>query len=91
MHLNLNDTVTRTCLTTAALHIKAESSFLIASLLGIYGRRKQVTDHVKHTGVSGRIGTWCPSDRGLVDVDDLIQLLHSLDALMFAWNGSGPV
>ena len=36
MHLNLDNTITGTGFTSSALHIKAETSFLVTSLFGIH-------------------------------------------------------
>ena len=91
MHLNLDDAVTAAGLTPTALHIKAETSFVIALRLGIRRRRKQVADHIKHARVSCRVRTRSTADRGLVNVDDLIQLLQSLDLLKFARNSTRTV
>ena len=82
MHFDLQDTVAAAGLASAALHIKAESSLLVAARLGILRCRKQVADLIEQTCVRCRIGTRCSSDRGLVDVDDLV---------MLPWNASRTV
>ena len=72
MHLNLNDTVTGAGLAPSALYIKAETAFIISSGLGVRGGCKKVTNQVKCTGIGRRIGSGCPSNRGLVNGNDLI-------------------
>ena len=63
VHLNLKDSVTAAGFASSALDVETESSLLISAGLGIRCRCKQITDHVKHTGVSCRIGTRRTTDR----------------------------
>ena len=86
VHFDLQDTVAAAGLASAALHIKAESSLLVAARLGILRCRKQVADLIEQTCVRCRIGTRCSSDRGLVDVDDLIELFHTDDVFVCTRN-----
>ena len=91
VHFYLDDTVTAACLAASALYIKAEPSLSIALCLGIRRRSKQISYLVKDTGIGCRVGTGCPPDRGLVDINHLVKLLNSLDSLMFSGNTSCPV
>ncbi len=91
MHLDLDDPVAAAGLAPAALNIKAEPALGVASGLGVGGGGEQVSDQVEDAGVGGRVGPRRPSDRGLVDGDDLIQLLRSLQALELTRDGPGPV
>ena len=91
MHLNFDNTVTAACLTSSALYIKTESSFLISFCLGICCCCKKISDLVKYPGISRRIGTWSTANRWLVNIDNLIQLVCSQNILMFSRNHSCPV
>ncbi len=69
VHLNLDDAITATCLTAAALDIKGETTLLIAPNLGFIGLGKEVADIIKDPCIGGWIGTGCPPDWALVDID----------------------
>ena len=84
MHLDLQDTVSAAGLTAAALHVEAETAFLVASRFGIRRGRKEISDQIKDSRIGRRVGTGCPSDRGLVDIDDLVQLLQTQNIFMLA-------
>ena len=91
MHLDLNDTVTTAGFTSSALDIKAETSLAVPFRLGICGGSEQVTDQIKHSGIGSRVGSGGTSDGRLVDIDDLVQLLHTFDSFMFAGDAAGTV
>ena len=61
--INFDNTVTAACLTSSALYIKTESSFLISFCLGICCCCKKISDLVKYPGISRRIGTWSTANR----------------------------
>ena len=84
MHLDLDDTVSCTCLTSAALHIEAEAAFFVSSFFGIFGRSKEFSDHIEYPCVGCRIGTGRTPDRGLINIDDLVQLIHAFDSVMLS-------
>ena len=75
MHLDFDDSVAGAGFTAAAFHIEAETTLLIALALGVGCGREQVADLVEYAGVSGRVGTGRPPNRGLVDGNDLVKLL----------------
>ncbi len=91
VHLDLDDAVTAAGFTASALHIEAESSLVVTFGLGIRRGSKQIPDHVKHSGIGGRVGSGRASDGRLVYVDHFIQLLHALNAPVFSRNHPGPV
>ena len=91
MHLDLQDAVSAAGFAPAALDIETETPLLVAFRLGIGRSGEQIPDQVKYPGIRGRVRTGRTSDRRLVDVDDLIQLLDSYDILVLARNGPGPV
>ena len=59
--------------------------------LGIRRIGKQITDHVEYTRIGCGIRSRRPSDRGLIDIDDLIEFLHTGDGLMFSGKRNCPV
>ncbi len=91
MHFDLNDAVAAAGLAAAALNVKTETSLLVAAGLGIRCPRKQIADHVKDTGVRRRIRARCAPDRRLIDVDDLVELVHSVDAVVCARYRAGVI
>ena len=91
MHLNLKDSITAAGFASSALDIETESTLLVSACLCIRCRRKQIPDHVKHTGVSCRIGTRRTTDRRLIDVNDLVQLFQTKDVIMLSRNATRTV
>ena len=77
MHFYLDDTVALTSLAASALDIEGESSACVAVSTGVGSLGKKVTDIAEHACISSRIGAWSASDRGLVDADDLVKLVHT--------------
>ncbi len=91
MHFDLDNAVAAAGLTSSSLYIKGKTSLCIASGLCIRCGGKKLPDHIKHAGIGGRIGARRPPDGGLIDIDDLIQLLHALYAVMCTGHHSGSV
>ena len=91
MHLDLYNTVSGAGLTTSTLHIEGETPLGIASLLGILGTGKEVTNQVKDTGIGCGVGTGGSSNRALVNVNDLIQGFQALHLSEFSGNHFGLV
>ena len=88
VHLDLDRPVTGACLAPATLHVEREPSGQVAPHLRLEARREQRADLVEHACVCGRVRARCPTDRRLVDVDDLVDELRALDRLVAA--GHGP-
>ena len=91
MHLDLDDPIAAASLAAAALYIKAEPALIVPLGLGVRSGGEQVPDQVKYPGVGSRIGPGGAADGGLVDGNDLIQLLRPLDGLVLSGDGTGPV
>ena len=91
MHFNSQDTVALTCFASAPFDIERESSCGIALGFGIIGFGKQFPNVGKYTGIGCWIGTRCPSNRRLVNVNDLVQKLRSLHAVKISVAGSCTV
>ena len=72
MHFDLDNAVTLTGFTSAALDIKRKPPRAKSVLFRFVRLRKQLSDIRKHACISCRIGTGCSSDGRLIDVDDFI-------------------
>src|SRR4051812_38707760 len=80
MHLDFHETVALARLASPALYVERESSWPVAAdfRLGQFG--EQFADRCEQTGVRRRIRPRRPTDRALIDVDDLVDVLESGDA-----------
>jgi hypothetical protein len=90
VHLDLDDAVALAGLATAALDVEGETAGLIAARLCLRQAGKPVADRRKRAGIGGRVGARRAADRRLVDVDDLVDMLETVDPVMrgriFAWH-----
>ena len=91
VHLDLYDAISGTGFAASALDIKTESSFGKSVHLGILRRSKQIPDHIKNSGISGRVGSGCTSDRRLVDHDHLVKIFQSVNMIISAGLNSRAV
>ena len=91
VHFDLQKAVAGTGLAAPALHIEGKTVLLVAPGLGFGGHGENFPDEVEYAGVGGRVGTGGAADGALVDADDLVQLLHALHGVEFAWIGLSPV
>ena len=91
MHFDFQKTVAGAGLAAAPLHVEGESAGAVASGLGIGGGGEELPDVVEEAGVGGGVGPWGPADGGLVDGDDLVQMLLPLQGGVFARPDLHPV
>ena len=77
MHLDFQNAVSFACFAASPLEVEGESACIIATGLGILRSGEQLPDVREYPGVGGRIGTGSSADGGLVNVDDLVQMLQS--------------
>ena len=84
MHLDLDQAVPLARLAPAALDVEGEAPGLVAAHPGIRRAREQRPDQGENTRVGRRVGARRPPDRRLVDVDDLVEMLGSLDPIVVA-------
>ena len=75
-------------LAAAAVHVEGEAPGLVAAHLALRQLGEELADLVEHAGVGARIGARRAPDGGLVDVDDLVEMLDAVDALVFAGLGA---
>ena len=86
MHLDLDLAIPAAHFAPAALDAEREPPRLVAPGTRLGCARVQLADVVEHAGIGGRVRPRCASDRRLVDVDDLVDLVRALDLLV----GAGP-
>ena len=84
VHLDLDDAVALAGLAAPALDVEGEAARLVAARLGLGQAREPVADRREGAGVGGRVGARRAADRRLVDVDDLVEVLQALDAVVRA-------
>ena len=91
VHLNLQQAVAGAGLTAAAADIEREAPRAIAAQLRVLCGGKERADIVKQAGIRRRVGARRAADGALVDVDDLIQILHAVDPVAFPGTHLGVV
>ena len=84
VHLDLDDAVAGARLAAPALDVEGKAVGLVAPGLGVGRLGEHVADHVEQAGVGGRVRARRAADGGLVNGDDLVQLLHAVDAVVGA-------
>ncbi len=92
VHLDLEGAVAGARLAAAALDVEREPALLVAAHLRLGGLREQGADLVEHTGVGRRVRPRGGSaDRRLVDLDQLVELVETVDAGVPARHLAGAV
>ncbi len=84
VHFDLDHAIALTGLTAAALDVEAEPAGLIAPRLGFWQAGEPVPNGGEGPGIGRRVGSRRAPDGRLVDIDDLVQELRSLDLVMQA-------
>jgi hypothetical protein len=84
VHLDLDLPVAAADLAAAALDVEREPARLVAAGARLLGLGVEVANLVEEPDVGGRVRPWGTPDRGLVDGDDLVEVLEALDPLMGA-------
>ncbi len=82
MHFDFYHTVTATILATATLNIERKPPLLESAHLRFRQAGEQVANISEHSGIGCRIRTRTASDRRLVDIDYLIKMFKSRNALV---------
>ncbi len=86
VHLDLDRAVARAVLAATALDVEAEPAGLVAARLRLHRVGEQRADAVEDPGVGRRIRPRRASDRRLVDVHDLVELLEAGHPAVLARN-----
>jgi len=82
VHLDLDDAVALAGLAAAALDVEGKPAGLVAARLGLGEAGEPFADRRECPGIGRGIGARGAADRRLVDVDDLVDVLESLDAVV---------
>ena len=82
VHLDLDDAVALAGLAAAALDVEREAAGLVAARLGLGQAGEPFADRREGAGIGRRVGARRAADRRLVDVDDLVEVLEALDAVV---------
>ena len=91
VHFNLQGAVTGAVLAAAALDVEGESAGGVAAHFRFAGLCEQLADVVEHAGVGGGVRARGTADGRLVHVNDLVQVLQAVDALVAAGHLLGAV
>src|SRR3989441_6460484 len=99
VHLDLDEPVALAGLAASTLDVERESAGLIPAHPRVGRTGHERPDQGEDTGIRGGVGARGAPDRGLVDVDDLVEVLGTLDAVVLAGAllgavkhlGEGPV
>ena len=77
VHLDPQSPVARARLTPATLDIEREPAGGVAADLCLLGLGEQAPDVIEDAGVGRRVRAWCPPDGALVDMHDLVEVVHT--------------
>ena len=91
IHLHPGRAVALAGLAPAAPHVEAESAGFVAAHPGLRCFGEEGADRVEDLRVGRRIRSRRAADGRLVDVDDLVQVTHALEAVEFSRLGAGLV
>src|SRR5688572_10660460 len=73
MHFNLDQSVALTAFASAAFHIKTVPTRRISAHARFRQIGVQIANVSEQSSIRGGVRTRCPTDRRLMDVDDLVQ------------------
>ncbi len=82
VHFDADDAVAGARLAAPALHVEREAVALVAARLCVGRGGEHVADEIEQAGIGGGVRARRASDGRLVDGDNLVQLLHAVDAVM---------
>jgi hypothetical protein len=91
VHLDLDDAVALAGLAAAALDVEGEAAGLVAARLRFRQAGEPFADRREGAGIGRRIRARRAADRRLVDVDDLVDVLEALDAVVRSGALAGAV
>ncbi len=91
MHLDLDDPVALTGFAAPAFDVKGKSSGLVSARAGFRQSGEPFANGGKGAGIGRRIRSRRAPDRGLVNIDDLVEIFESLDILVGAGHGARAI
>ena len=91
VHLDLDQAVALAGLAAPAAHVEGEAPRAVAARARLGHAGEELADRCQQAGVGRRVGARGASDRRLVDVDQLVEVLQALDRLVRRGLGRGAV
>ena len=91
VHLNNLDSGSFAGLAAATGNVEREPAGLEPAHLGVRSVREQITDVIEHTRERRRIGSRRTSDRALVDLNQLVDVLHTFNRVVCQRTQLSPV
>ncbi|MBV6516800.1 MAG: hypothetical protein HPKKFMNG_02490 [Planctomycetes bacterium] len=91
VHLDQLDALALAGFTPAAGNVEREAAGLVAPLPRLVRLGEEVANEAKHVGVCRGVAAGRAADGRLVNLDDLVDLVEALDALVFTRLGSRAV
>ena len=91
VHFDGDGPIAGAVLASAAFDVETEPAGLVAPHFCFGSFSEKGPDFVKHSGVGGGITSGRASNGGLVDVNNLVQLLHAFDSRVEAWDVPGTI
>src|SRR5690625_2996835 len=91
IHLNTQRPVTGARFTAPALDIEREATGLITPNFGFRGFGEEFAHVIPHPGISSRVRPRRPTNRALIDVHDLVEMLSAANGAVAAGYLSRPV
>ena len=82
VHFHLDQAIPLTRFAASALHVEGETTRAVPPRAGFRYAGKQLAYWCEQAGVCGRVGTRRTTNRALVDVDYLVQVLKTFDAVV---------
>ncbi len=77
VHLHLGDTIALTGFAASTLHIEAETARFVATRACLLCAGEQLTYRREDAGIGGGVGAGCATNRALIDVYTLVDVLHT--------------
>ena len=91
VHFNASHAVTLAGFAASALDVKGKSARPIPLCLGVLGLREQIADIGKQPRIGRGVGARRSADGALVDANDLVQMLVTLQAIVHAGVRDGVI
>ena len=85
MHFDFDDAVALAGFAAAAFDVEGESADVVAAFTREGHAGEEFADGGEQAGVGGRVGARGAADRGLVDVDDFVEVFEAVDVVV--WGG----
>src|SRR5690606_17133760 len=78
-------------LAAAAFNVKGEAAWVVATQTRLGHAGEQLTNGSEHARVGSWITAWGTTNRGLIDVDDLVEMLQAFHTIVGRRFGMGTV